>query len=1656
MMINITSIFRRKPVLIITAVTVLLAAALVTAALTGVFSGRTADSFKDAASGNMSGDVPAAGLMDRIAEVTPEDSDSLGVDTSSAFRLLFSSAADEEAVKSSLSVEPQQSFSIKKLSAKEFRVEFDRPLQPDSVYNFIFRDKDTGARKSWAFQTKKSFNVIRTLPADKSVNVPVNTGIEITFSHAGISDPEKYIEITPEVKGRFEWNKKTLVFVPDKLEQDTVYTVTVRKGIHAEGSNDTLQNDYIFKFQTEAPPTSKKYFSFANDMYNFTPDAVPSLEVYTSEDVAGSDEVVVEIYSYPDYNSFLDDIRKNHTEPYWTVDSDDDIFDLSKLQKAASVTASLVKYSDDYWNRYYLVLPSSLPEGYYVIVADIGDKYYAPLQINKTSVYIMTATNECLAWVNDTATKQPVSGAEFSLDTGVSAKTNGNGMAVLPVSLKGSDDDAHFFIIKPTGGLPFVACVPSNIYSLWNSNYNSDITDNYWTYIYLDKGMYLPQDTVNVWGIIRPRNGTVSETEAVLELVSYNWYLSDSDSASVLTSKNITLTPDGTFTGSLKISNFNPGSYEVRVKVGGKVMLSRYLTVMQYTKPVYKIDIEPDRQFVYTGETVNFNIAASFYEGTPASGMKLDYSSWISGGDEKYGTLISDSTGLSKLSVRPQTTDTGWRPVTYSLSVQNSEAEEQQVREYCNINVFPRDTMVEVETDNKNGTGTISVKTSRIDLSGLDSKSGYISPDEYRGASVDIPVTVKLYERHYEKKKTGDYYDHINKVRRDIYKYYEVQDLVQEYNFTTVGGKYEIKFAADKNKQYFAEVYAKDSMGRLVQETAYVYNWDSLDPYSSAAYKLSQNNTSRRYRTGEQVTAEVVRQNEESSDSVDGRRYLFIRMQNGVIDYTVTGSAIYTFPYESRFIPNIYVKALCFDGAGIYDAGLIQYRYDSSEKKLDIKVSPDKESYKPGEKVRLSVEVRDANGAPVSSEVNISVVDEAFFALYQQYVDTLESLYSMSVSSGFLSEYLSFEPVGELGNGMAEGGGEGGGEDVRKDFRDNALFVTVSTDAGGRAEAEFTMPDNLTSWRITCQAISSDLKAGSTIMNVSSSLPFFVDSIFNESFMTSDTPSILVRANGAELATGAGVDFKVTVKGNNGYSKSYEAKGTANLPCEVQFDALAAGNYTVRIEGSSGKLKDAVERKFTVADSLLETTVTDIIPLKEGVSLSNGVKGLTTLTFYNEDSSALYDSLRSLYCSWGSRLDQVLARKISGKLLKNYFNEDIYVNEEFDLKKYQNEDGGLALLPYDSSSPELSAKMCSLAAEGIDKSALAHYFYNLLENEDTVPEDAIYAYWGLAALKEPVLLDIRALLAQGVPDLKTRLVLGAALAEAGDYQGAYEIYKEAMESSGTVTDMMAWIETDNRDDSIEAAALCSLIAMKTNAPEKMKFFRYISSNSTSTLLVNLERMIFAVNYVKDTELVNSFTYELDGVKKHVVLEKGSCFRLVLTPEKLSSIRFSDISGNIIAARSYTAPVSEIKKTEGDIVSISRSYSIKGKEGPATTFERSDTVKINLALSFSENAPDGYYEVTDILPAGFRYIEAVYGSSRADDPWNYPFEVTGQKVVFGYYYNKNNKKQNRNIVYYAKAVSPGTYTADNAALSYTGSDIAGFSDKAHITVRANSN
>jgi len=200
----------------------------------------------------------------------------------------------------------------------------------------------------------------------------------------------------------------------------------------------------------------------------------------------------------------------------------------------------------------------------------------------------------------------------------------------------------------------------------------------------------------------------------------------------------------------------------------------------------------------------------------------------------------------------------------------------------------------------------------------------------------------------------------------------------------------------------------------------------------------------------------------------------------------------------------------------------------------------------------------------------------------------------------------------------------------------------------------------------------------------------------------------------------------------------------------------------------------------------------------------------------------------------------------------------------------------------------------------------------------------------------------------------------------------------------------------------------------------------------------------------DTSQKGSFAVEVDGKKQNVSLDKNKVFKLVLTPEALQNIKFSNITGDIAVTSSYVGSVKDFIEDTNKLVKINRSYSVDGI--PQSSFSQSKLVKITLKPEFSETAPDGYYEITDILPAGLRYVSA---TNQFDQKW-YPGERDGQKVVFGFYYDKVNydkdsRYRERSITYYARAVTLGQFTADYTFIKHSLSDVSGFADKAQVKI-----
>lgn len=1584
----------------------------------------------------------------KITGIEPIDYDATGVMLKSEFRLLCDRECDDTALKSILNVSPGQDYTIKKVSGKEYRVSFLGGLKANSIYRF--ETKNVASKNSWAFQTKKTFRVLRTLPGDKATTVPVNTGIEITFSHENFQNIDGYFEIQPKVKGRFEYHKKVAVFVPEMLQENTIYTVTIKKGLGLRAGNEKIEKDYTFRFQTAENKFNNvetQVFAFDEYLYNFTTKAAPALDILADSKLNNA-SVGIDVLKYQNEDDFEKDLKKSGEIPSWASrDSKKPDVDLKSLQKVASFT-SVIKGTQEYWYNSYIEFPEALKEGYYLIKLTLkGVSYYTSIQVNDASTYISVGKDKTLFWVNDAVTGDPVGGASIEgYDKAV--KTGSDGLAVMEgkIALPANASNYYFKVCR-NNRPSLYAVVRSNNY--WYGNDEGvNVDDIYWTYLYLDRGMYLPRDVVRLWGTVKNREDKEVPDSVEMQLYKYEYSYFEDKELPALESKSIKLSKSGTYKDEMELDNLEPGNYYIRIKLKDLIICQRSFEVKEYVKPAYKIDVKPEKNVMFAGGKVDFNLQAAFYEGSPVPGMKLKYYYYLDRSRE--GTVSCGNDGAARISIDTNTSTKSWAPVFVNLQVSNSGAEEQEISSNGSIQIFPRDTMFEVEAVKEGKKGVAEVKTSLIDLSRIEnSDKGYFDIDDYRGKPVNKSINIKVYEKHWKEKVIGDYYDFISKRTEKRYEYYEVKSLIKEARLSTTDGKAILEFplleGSDWSRSYYVEVSGLDSKNREIVETIYMYS-KYYNDYNSQfkRYALFEESGKDSFKQGEKVNL-GVQYGGEAVKPDSKSKTLFLTQKNGLLGYNISNDSRLAFDMDGNYIPNVNIQAVYFDGTNTFIVGSRNIRYDYSEKELKITVKGDKKEYKPGDTANLEVEVRDKNGEPCAAEVNLSVVDEAFFALQNQYVNTLDSLYSVSVSSGEMASYVSYRILDMNRFGGAECG-EGGDSGVRAVFKDNAYFDTVITDKDGKAKASFKLPDNLTSWRITYQAITDDLKAGSGKTNIAVKLPFFADVIFNSIFMENDSPVLTARAYGTDLKNGDKVDYEILLENTDGLKKTFNAPGKANLFTAVPFGNLSGGDYSVTVKAKSGTHSDAFKRSFKVVGNILEAGRTKSRMLTDGLKIEGG-KTLTTLEFFNKDASLYYQTLNSLLYTWGDRVDQKLCRKLATDMIKKYYGEDRYFDEEFAFNGYQKDDGGIALLRYGSSEPLVTAQIISLAKDEFDKLRLRLYFYGILDNKDSVIEDVVSAYMGLAALDEPVLYDIKTLL--NSKDMKLteteRLRLIFALALLGDYNEADARYTDIAKRSIKSLGSMSYFDINgNKDTIIEATSICSVIACKLDKPDKTALLSYISENPGKDLLTSYEKMFFVINSIPEAAGKGSFTYELDGKKTGVTLDKAERYRLVLTAESLGKIRFYDIKGDIAVLSSYKGPLKELTQTN-NIVTLERAYIRDSKT--SNNFKQSDLVKVILYPKFSEAAPDGYYEVVDVLPCGLRYVE---GLPYVDTHY-YPNEVSGQKVVFGIYYSKNSKVKLKDIEYFARAVSPGEFTADNAVIKHSNSDAAGFAEKARITI-----
>ncbi|MCL2392682.1 MAG: Ig-like domain-containing protein [Oscillospiraceae bacterium] len=1570
-----------------------------------------------------------------------------------------------------------------------YRVTPSMPLSHNSLY--ILRLLQAGSEDTtWAFQTAALLQISAILPNHQSTNVPVNTGIEMSFSLPGHTPIDEFFSIAPEVEGRFISRGNTSIFMPTSpLDFGEIYTVTISAGIAVEGTNEVITDDFIFSFETEPEANFERrqnaglaQVHFSNVYAEFPTFEVPQFGFWFNYDSRSRrPRIDVNIYQFNTANEAVAAIDRLINIPNWAfVAWERRQIESSGLRHIDSF--NITRASDDDWME-HMTLPGTLPPGFYLINATTqGQVSQAILQITDVSVQVTADEQQAIVWVNDMLTGLPLSGAEV-IDpfSGRTFRTDENGIAITGEIVQRSDalnrlivraDARESIVILQGGGgimpLP-ISSGRSRVagFDMWWWPQTSP-DDDQWSILQFDRTLFQRTDTLHFWGFAANRHTGATPSNVTAVLTSGSWDFGRMDNDTPLHRQTISVT-DGSFSGDVNLPHLDPGSYQLTIYYGAVTLGSKFFEVQDFVKHPYRLNVSADRRAAFVGETVNFTARGEFFEGTPVAELDISYNLWgwplqndrAGRGRTNIDGVVEVSPGEIRASVGGQ----GIADLTFMVEATLPEI--GWTMQHESVMVFINDIEVRPRATRTGNNASLSVAVDRITIDRLNDGTAANRWDYMDGPSAGQRLNVDIVRVWWEAVRIGETYDMVTRTVIPTYRHDRREQVVESFELLTdAEGKASRDFTVPgrDRESYFARVRTTCGFGRTIAHEVFIgRDWSDFfgNAWGNELFLDGARQWGEGYSIGENVHLTVMR----GEEKVTTGNVLFVVANMGIIHHQV-GTNPLEFTFDEKHMPGATVHAIFFNGHTYHSGWQMtrQLYFNREDRELDIDVSINRASFGPGDMVSVVVETRDADGNPKSANVNISVVDEALFALRDNYIDTLAALYR-PVNSGILineASHRTFVSDGReaqlygrsvmaMAGGAAPGAAPmaesadsaGGGADthIRELFEDTAHFQTITTNAHGEARFSFRLPDNITSWRLTASGITTDFYAGNATENIRVTIPMFLNYALNDVFLIGDAPYVGVTIFGTELTGSESVTF--TVWNEETPENTIAATGApferVNIPL-WNMTELGAHAIIIHVETDTG-LSDAVRHTYHVLESHRTVDSTVFYDVVSGTVFEAGRPGLTNITFTDRGRGQFLWQLTGMRHVRGERLEGLVMRREANRLIRQYFPDmDMYFPDDvFDPSIYQQSDGGMAMLPHASSDLALTVRVLPFIRDEVNVPALNSYLMNIFSA--STGENRIIALYGLAQLGAPVIQELHMYARAQNLSVSDAAYLALGLLSIGERHGAAALYAEHIAPRLQQMNPYYRIEGDYR---FRDTSIAALLAQELGRPERDGLHRYTERHRHDDLLTQLDRLSFIAREIRAVNHVAaSITYTMFGQSITQDLSGWGHFTLRIPTMNLSDFAIIDITGEVGAVSIHAVPLEDMEIIDNDIT-IRRQFFVAGSRTPATSFSEGDLVRVEISIDYTRRALQGSYMITDFLPSGLVFVQDSARSQEQSGMYRSRAWATseGQRVMF---FDHNSRfNQVRTYFYYARVINPGEFTAEGTVVQNLGA-------RAYLTV-----
>lgn len=1523
-------------------------------------------------------------------DLKAQDQDESGVSIDSTFSVSGVEAGTDLTTR--LQFEPELAFDAMWPDNAEAVIIPQEPLSAGQVYKVSYTSPE--GTQSWAFQTQEDFRLKRSIPRNEAMDVPVDAAIEWVFTRLDLKDIQDFVTIEPELKGVWQSNRGTWTFLPDKLEPTTQYSFTL-SGDYATDEGETLGQPMSISFttaelETGRPETWVQFEAF----YHEKPEEEWVLSIYGRGFDPG-ETFPVRIDRYPDLEGFLEDLESQQVWMPWGRTPKTSWIAEENLTLAEEAMGTVIG-STSGWSSLFLSVPSDLPEGNYRLTMEIeGVVTRTLVQVHSLQAMVQASSQEIVFWSVDPETGEGIE--NLYVQTGDEIRrTDAEGIAVFRQEV---DQDPLVVLAKKEGQQPLVMNLPRTWhYDHWEwSGYFRN--PDYYSTIFTDRGLYQPSDQIEGWGVVQPKGQTIPER---LTLALETW----GEEATTLETTEVEVDQTGSFVFQFDLKDLMPQTYRIRAYDGETIVMAHPIDVGRYVKPDLVVEAQADKIHYQSGEDVNLDLACNFFDGTPAVGTELEVTYHDQGSHRE--TVRIDKNGKAKLTITPRYDVPRIFPESVQIYVRTKDEQNREVFDTVYIQVFPRDIWIQMETEIENGNAIVEIKNYKLDLEKANGPNRTGEVSDYFGDPIKLDLNVNVVEVYWEKTSVTRQYDPIEKRIIEFPNYTKRERPVTRFAFNSIeGGSFE--FPVERDKSYRVRVETEDQQGRsvVVDQTVRDY-WGRPDDSRSPYIDLRKPDWDTQYSIGESVSLELTRGDSLVDSFEENARFLVVFYHDGLREIRSYTTPTVEFTFEEADLPNLYVQALYFDGRQFLRSMPTVISYQEKDRALTIVLKTDQERYEPGDTATVDLTVENRDGEPVAANLYLAVVDEAFFAVRDQQVDVLQDLYRNIGYPNITRSTASTDGGGENMFGGAEGGGEGVSMSIRSDFRDTATVRQLQTDENGKVQYAFVLPDNLTSWRLTALGVTKDLQAGDQTGNIEVGLPFFLQAIGSDEYVSGDMPMVGYRTFGAR--EGTQVTHRLILKQGDAVVLETELEGRVGTIDYLGLPELKPGTYTLVMTSETEEAGDGIEKTIEVKEARNTSWVSFAYRPGDLFLYPYG-----ELTIAPGEQGWLYREWRELEYSSSRRVDAMQAARIAQAQMNKWLDEELVLGEwPFE---YQQYDGGFGLVAYGGADPVLTAKILASGLPVTMSDKAVGYLEQIVE---TGPGETEYAaaLWGLASQDEPVLQLLKNAVDESETD-EARLYLALGLAELGAEKEAMAIYEPMMrERAYTYGDRIFMKATDFNQERVDTM-LAALVSIRLNRPEARDLYRYAKSKPPMNELNRLERVLFLQQFHVDPSIEGRVEAVTPDKTIDRILDVETFATYLMSAEELAKTNWRAVE-NVEMSLSAWIPVKELYQAEEGVLGLERQYISLGK--PMEELEPGDVIEVRLRLQLDRSAPKGGYVISDVLPSNLRFMNATKRHGE-----HYWLENSGQQVTIHTW----PEGKTQEVIVKARVIAPGTYQAEPA-------------------------